>query len=132
MSTATESGDVAECSVCAQAIAPHMLAWCDACSKPYHLNQRNDLPGDDCGEVWISEEHLGLQFACNNCLHPAPEPEPGGLDDILDTAEAAEFAGVSESEMVAAATAGIRHRKTSSGTYLFERADLLEFRQGRK
>lgn len=131
MSTLDDSRVVAECSVCGRAVAAYMLAHCDACAKPYHLNQRNDLPGDDCGEVWISEEHLGLQFACNACLHP--EEDAGRLDDILDAAESAEFAGVTESELLAAAGTGdIRHRKTSSGTYLFQRADLVAFRERRK
>ena len=134
MSTVEETGVVADCSVCGKPIAAYMLAWCDACGKPYHLNQRSDLPGEDCGQVWINEEHLGLQFACNTCLQAeADEEVGGGLDDILDAAEAAEFARVTEDEMVAAAGAGgIRHRRTSSGTYLFERADLIEFRQGRR
>ena len=128
-----ETTVVANCVVCGEPIGPHMLAWCDACSQPYHLNQRNDLPGDDCGEVWISEEHLGLQFACNLCLHPEPEAEPGGLDDVLDAGEAAEFVRVPRDELVAAATAGnVRHRRTAGGTYLFERGDLIEFRQGRR
>ena len=112
-------------------MAPHMVATCDSCGQDYHLNQRADLPGDDCGQVWINEEHLGLEFACNNCLNPV-EPA-GNLDDVLDLAEAAEFAGATEAVMSHAAAAGeIRHRRTSSGIYLFERRDLLAFVQGRK
>jgi hypothetical protein len=113
-------------------MAPHMVATCDSCGLNYHLNQRADLPGDDCGQVWINEEHLGLEFACNNCLNP-PVEESASLDDVLDLAEAAVFVGASEGAVTDAATAGqIRHRRTSSGIYLFERRDLVAFVQGRK
>lgn len=113
-------------------MAEHMVALCDQCSKPYHLNQRTDLPGDDCGQVWISEEHLALEFACNSCLNPPVEEPPSSLDDILDVSEAAEVAGVSDAQLTLAAEGGeLRHRKTSSGTYLFERRDVVSFARGR-
>lgn len=112
-------------------MATHMVARCDSCGRPYHLNQRQDLPGDDCGQVWINEDHLGLEFACNTCLNPAPDP--GALDDILDLAEAAIFANASEASISEAAVSGaLRHRRTGSGVYLFERRDLIAFVQGRK
>ena len=104
-----------------------MEAWCGQCARSYHLNQRTDMPGDDCGQVWIHEEHLSLEFACNTCLFP--EPEGAGLDDVLDADEGALLAGVSRPMLVAEADAGrLRHRKTSSGTYLFERRDILKLR----
>lgn len=107
-----------------------MEAYCNACGQAYHLNQRSDLPGADCGEVWINEEHLALEFACNTCLHP---PAEGPLTAILDSAEAAAIAGVAETALQAAADSGaIRHRRTSSGVYLFERADVVAFAEGRQ
>ena len=119
------------CSVCELTIAAHMFATCDSCGKAYHLNQRTDLPGNDCGQVWINEDHPGLEFACDSCLNPA-QPE-GNLDDILDLAEAAHVAGMTEGWISDAATAGdLRHRRTSSGVYLFERRDVLAYAQGRK
>ena len=119
------------CSVCELTIAAHMFATCDSCGTAYHLNQRTDLPGSDCGQVWINEDHLGLEFACDSCLNPA-QPE-GNLDDILDLAEAAHVAGMTEGWISDAATAGdLRHRRTSSGVYLFERRDVLAYAQGRK
>lgn len=112
-------------------MANHMEAFCDSCGKPYHLNQRSDLPGDDCGQVWINEEHLGLEFACNRCL--TPQPETGNLDDILDLGEAAAAAGTTEDALLALAVAGkVRHRKTGGGVYLFERRDIVTFVQERK
>src|SRR5512140_2936373 len=68
------------CSVCGQVIADHMLAICGECGLPYHLNQRNDLPGADCGQVWINDEFMTLEFACDTCL--MPPAEAANLDDI--------------------------------------------------
>lgn len=98
------------------------------CGRPYHLNRRSDRPGRDCGEVWIDENHLALQFACNSCLHPEPAAP---LNDILDAAEAALVVGMPEAALVAAAEAGeVRHRRTGSGVYLFVRTDLMALQRG--
>ncbi len=116
------------CSVCLLVLEEHTEAYCNACGQAYHLNQRSDIPGADCGEVWISEDHLALEFACNNCLRP---PEP--LATILDSAEAAALAGTTEATLVAAAGSGaLRHRRTSSGVYLFERGDIIAFAKGQQ
>ena len=106
-----------------------MEAYCGVCGNLYHLNSRADLPGEDCGQVWINEEHLGLEFACNSCLNPTPdEPGQGALDDVLDLAEAAAAAGLAEAVLERAAQLGhIKHRRTSSGVLLFERGDVLAF-----
>ncbi len=118
------------CSVCGEFIAVHMHALCNACGLPYHLNQRNDIPGDDCGQVWINEEFLSLEFACNTCL--APPVETGSLDDILEAGEAAEAFALPQSTLVSAAEAGaLRHRKTASGVYLFQRGDVADFARRR-
>lgn len=45
-----------------------MSAECNWCDQRYHLNQRNDIEAKDCGEVWIDDQYLALQFACQNCL----------------------------------------------------------------
>lgn len=114
------------CVVCLLTVEPYMVAYCGVCGSLYHLNSRADLPGDDCGQVWINEEHLGLEFACNTCLDP--EPAPGALDDVLDLAEAASVAKLPESALERAAQLGhIKHRKTSSGVLLFTRGDVLAF-----
>jgi len=50
-----------------------MSAECNWCDRRYHLNQRNDVDAKDCGRVWIDEQYLALQFACDDCLgHAAP------------------------------------------------------------
>lgn len=111
----------ATCIVCLEALSPPNEAWCGVCGESYHLQQRTDVPGKDCGSVWINEEHLALEFTCNNCLNPAP----AGLDDVLDLDEAAAFIGYAAADLAAAADRGVvRHRRTSSGIYLFVRKDL--------
>lgn len=81
----TESSDQAfTCVVCAEPVTFAMSAECNWCDARYHLNQRNDVDAKDCGAVWIDEQFLALQFACNNCLAanrlappdamPAPQP----------------------------------------------------------
>ncbi|HMO97199.1 MAG TPA: hypothetical protein PKD27_13875, partial [Tepidiformaceae bacterium] len=75
----------ANCYVCTLVVESHMEAYCNTCGNLYHLNSRADLPGDDCGQVWINEEHLSLQFACNTCLTP---PAPANIDDVVDLLEA--------------------------------------------
>lgn len=116
------------CIVCLLVVEPYMEAYCGVCGALYHLNSRADLPGEDCGQVWINEEHLGLEFACNTCLNPPEEPAPAGLDDVLDLGEAAAASGISEAELERAAQLGhVKHRKTSSGVLLFTRGEVLAF-----
>ena len=124
----TSSTDSELCAVCSLVVEPYMVAHCGACGRLYHLNSRADLPGDDCGQVWINEEHLGLEFACDTCLNPPEEPVPAGLDDILDLAEAALVSGLGEPELARYAELGhVKHRKTPSGVLLFVRADVIAF-----
>lgn len=116
------------CFVCRESLASGDAAHCGECGNGYHLNQTQG-PGKDCGEVWINEEHMGLEFACNTCLHP--DAPAANLDDILDAEEAAAVAGLALDAMIAAAESGrVRHRKTSRGVYLFERRDLAALREG--
>ena len=56
------------CAVCGESIPAGMSAECNWCSGVYHLNQRNDVEAKDCGKVWIDEQYLALQFACDTCL----------------------------------------------------------------
>ena len=45
-----------------------MQSFCGACGKVFHLNQRKDMSGKECGEVWLDEERMGLMFRCENCI----------------------------------------------------------------
>jgi len=96
------------------------------CGHEFHLNQRSDIEGKDCGLVWINEEHLGLDFACNPCIEPPPVAD--SLNDVMDLDEAAAALGARSADIQAAADAGqLRHRKTGGGVYLFERGDIEAF-----
>ena len=53
------------CSVCNEPLEAHTEAYCDACGLPYHLNQRTDLPGKDCGDVWINEGEGNFRWLPN-------------------------------------------------------------------
>ena len=74
---ANDGGQQFTCVVCGEPAAFTMSAECNWCDGRYHLNQRNDVEAKDCGSVWIDEQFLALQFACNNCLAAdAPQPPP--------------------------------------------------------
>ncbi|MBI2723688.1 MAG: hypothetical protein HYX50_01365 [Chloroflexi bacterium] len=56
------------CVVCRDPVSAELSAECNWCDQRFHLNPRNDIEAKDCGEVWIDEQYLALQFACQNCL----------------------------------------------------------------
>jgi hypothetical protein len=56
------------CVVCSEDVDARMSAECNWCDNRYHLNPRNDIEAKDCGEVWIDDQYLALQFACHICL----------------------------------------------------------------
>ncbi|MGI8549514.1 MAG: hypothetical protein ACR2PL_01780 [Dehalococcoidia bacterium] len=67
------------CACCREALDSINTAVCDTCGRPFHLILRTDVPGKDCGQVWIGTESQGLEFGCNRCLgrqpaSPAQEP----------------------------------------------------------
>ena len=65
---ATDRTEALNCSVCGGAMTFAQSAECNWCDQRYHLNQRNDVEAPDCGQVWIDEQFLALQFACSDCL----------------------------------------------------------------
>ncbi len=75
----TTSADLT-CAVCGEAVEESASGMCGECDQPFHFNQRNDVDGKDCGDVWVDEEYLSLRFACANCLRggalPDGQPEP--------------------------------------------------------
>ncbi len=56
------------CRVCGEAVGDSNSAVCNNCDQLFHLRLRNDADGKDCGEVWINEQYLSLEFACFSCL----------------------------------------------------------------
>jgi len=75
MSGATTS----RCHVCRNPIADTNSATCNTCGNLFHLRLRNDAEGRDCGDVWLNEQFLSLEFACFTCLRreaPSSTGEP--------------------------------------------------------
>jgi hypothetical protein len=75
------------CSVCGETAPWPATAECNWCDQRYHLNQRNDIEGKDCGLVWIDEQYLALQFACNTCI--ADADRAGGVAPVAAPASRA-------------------------------------------
>ena len=120
----TETFRADPCSICAEPVERHTESFCNACGRLFHLNQREDLPGRDCGVVSLNEAHLALEFLCDTCLDATPAASPT-LDAVLDLSEAAQATGMSEPELAEAAAAGsVAHRRTAGGSLLFEREAL--------
>ena len=65
------------CRVCGQPADESNSAVCNSCGQRFHLNLRQDSEGLECGEVWIDEQYLALEFACFVCLGKAG----GGQDE---------------------------------------------------
>jgi hypothetical protein len=63
------------CSVCGEPVDDRTSAVCNWCGERFHLNPRNDVPGKDCGEVWVNEQYLALEFACRDCLRAQQQRE---------------------------------------------------------
>jgi len=71
------------CAVCGEPVDGGNSSTCNSCGQPFHLNPRNDRPGKDCGAVWIDEQYLALEFACQRCLDGAGAAQPAPKPQIL-------------------------------------------------
>ncbi len=80
-------GERPACTVCASPVESGASAICSGCAEPFHLvltneaptgdESANDVAGKNCGEVWLNEEFLALEFGCARCLvvaRGAPTP----------------------------------------------------------
>ena len=57
------------CHICGDPLTEDASATCNQCHRPFHLRLRNDdTTGKDCGDVWIDENYLSLEFACNEVV----------------------------------------------------------------
>lgn len=68
------------CSVCREPVESGASALCSECGEPYHLVLTNDAEGKNCGEVWLNEEFLALEFGCTRCL-AALRADPSAAPD---------------------------------------------------
>ena len=73
------NADTTTCRVCGEPADDSASAVCNNCEAPFHLRLRNDADGKDCGEVWINEQYLSLEFACFACL--CGEAPPGQAEE---------------------------------------------------
>ena len=69
--------DEVRCTVCGEAVDERTSSVCNACGERFHLNQRNDRPGKDCGAVWVNDQYMALEFACQRCLDGREPSAPG-------------------------------------------------------
>lgn len=62
------TADGLPCAVCARPLCPDAQADCYSCGQYFHLGLTANSDVEDCGQVWLDDEVLALQFACNSCL----------------------------------------------------------------
>jgi len=65
------------CHVCGDPLTDTNSAVCNTCDNAFHLRLRNDAEGRDCGDVWVNEQFLALEFACFACLGRETQTEAG-------------------------------------------------------
>lgn len=65
-----------DCPVCRETLDGPNVATCHVCGRDFHLQVRTNVEGKDCGSVWINEEWLYLEFACQGCLEAAAAGNP--------------------------------------------------------
>ncbi len=73
-------GESSACSVCGEPVDQSDSAVCNSCERRFHLRLRNDAEGKDCGDVWINEHYLSLEFACFECLGIAAVPDDAAAE----------------------------------------------------
>jgi hypothetical protein len=79
----TPDTETATCCVCLETVDDSNASECNGCGQRYHLNQRNDRPGKDCGDVWINDDTLALEFGCQTCIDAVLQDAPPAVDPML-------------------------------------------------
>lgn len=69
--------DRTNCRVCGLPLAGRGVALCHSCHQPFHLAAEEASSDSDCGEVWVNDRYLTLEFACDVCLRKAPASGEG-------------------------------------------------------
>jgi len=60
------------CAVCGEPADEDSSRLCNNCDGRFHLRLIEGDDARDCGEVWINERYMSLEFACNTCLGNGP------------------------------------------------------------
>ena len=68
------------CHVCDGEIGDLELADCLLCGRQFHLQMVEGAAGADCGDAWIDDEVLALQFACRPCIEKHVGANAAGSD----------------------------------------------------
>lgn len=88
------AAEAASCVVCGELLRPDAQADCYSCGQFFHLALTATAGVEDCGQVWIDDEVMALQFACNGCLEEtggaSEEPAAGGADGERSRVQRAE------------------------------------------
>ncbi len=72
------------CSVCGEPAGPEARSDCYRCGEYFHLRLTTTATGPDCGDVWIDDEVMALQFACRNCLAEQAGAQPTAPEEPSD------------------------------------------------
>lgn len=82
--TTPSSTDVFVCIVCGdREVIEDLFATCDGCGELYHYNPRM-TPGKDCGDAWIEDEEIGIQFYCNSCMNAAKREDQDRIEQLKE------------------------------------------------
>ena len=82
--TAAGPAEVYVCIVCAVGeTRQDLLSTCDGCGDLYHFNPRM-TPGKDCGDAWIEDEEVGIQFYCHNCMDAAKQEDRDRIERLKE------------------------------------------------
>ena len=82
------SEDVWPCVVCGEPASADARSDCYRCGEYFHLRLTTTATGPDCGDVWIDDEVMALQFACRTCI--AEQTGEAVADDVEPPAPATE------------------------------------------
>lgn len=56
------------CPVCGEALVPKHYAYCQGCSRPFHMKMtETEEAAKDCGIVYIDDDTFTMIFLCYNC-----------------------------------------------------------------
>ena len=79
-SPAADDPGASGCVVCAAPLQSDAQADCYRCGGYFHLALTTNSTVEDCGQVWLDDEVMALQFACNGCLdeNGAAGEQPAG------------------------------------------------------
>ena len=76
--SALPDAEAPACHVCGEHLGAE-YANCNNCHRDFHLRTRENSEERDCGEFWINEQFLSLEYACNACLgRGSTEPPVAG------------------------------------------------------